>query len=466
MTSPGASSSASLTRELLSLAWPAVLQGLVATVVLFTDRLILGRYATEAIGSMGISGPVLWSVFSVFGAYSAGIIAVIGRAVGARSLDRVARILPAVLRFAAGVGLVVAIVGILTRHAIAEGLSGGSATSEQIQTWAADYMLIVFAAAPLHFVATAGMTALQAGGDTRTPMWVSAAAGLTNLGVSVVLVYGLWGLPELGVTGAALGTASAFALELALTLWALRRSRGPVRLGMSPPAADPSEGPPLRSVLKVSAPTFSEKILYHSGYVAFTALIGHLGDVPLAAHQALLAIESVSFISADAFGIAAGALVAMKLGGERPDEAEQVGWRALWISAGVLSLVSLVFLLVPEACVAIFTDDPEVIRLGAQCLRVAAVAQPLMAITDAMAGALRGAGDTKTPMRAAVLGPILVRLSACAVLAYPMGLGLLGIWIGSTLDWVVRATWLTLAFRRGDWRHIEVDVKASERSPR
>lgn len=429
-----------------------MLQGLVTTLVLFTDRLFLGRYATEALGSMGVAGPLLWSVFSVFGAYSAGIVAVIGRAMGAGQGQRARDTLRAVLSFAVVVGVVVAVLGWFLRWPVAELLAGGARTSHAVRAMAADYMGIVFAVAPLHFVATAAATSLQASGDTRTPMVIGAAAGLINLVISWTLVYGHAGFPELGVRGAALGTAAAFATQCALLLAALWARSGALRLRRDrSDRVSARAGASLRAVLRISGPALGERVLYHSAYVVFTALIGHLGDVAMAAHQSLIAVEAISFVAAEGMGVAAGALVAQKLGAGRPDEAVDAGRLAAILGALALSAVSLVFLIVPERCIGIFTDDPEVIELGARCLRVAAVAQPLMAITDALAGALRGAGDTRTPMQAAFVGPVLVRLSACAILAYPAGLGLLGIWIGSTLDWLVRTLWLTRAFAARRW---------------
>ena len=106
--------------------------------------------------------------------------------------------------------------------------------------------------------------------------------------------------------------------------------------------------------------------------------------------------------------------------------------------------------------IGVFTDDAEIIATGAQCLKVAALAQPLMALTDAMAGALRGAGDTKNPMRAAIAGPLVVRLFMCWLLAFHLEFGLLGIWIGTTFDWLVRGVYLTVVFARGRWRSIVV----------
>ena len=81
--SPAVPSAPALLRDVIRLAWPAVVQGLLTTVVFFTDRLILGGYSDLALGSMSISGPLMWSVMSVFGAISAGTMAVVGRRVGA-----------------------------------------------------------------------------------------------------------------------------------------------------------------------------------------------------------------------------------------------------------------------------------------------------------------------------------------------------------------------------------------------
>ena len=123
---------------------------------------------------------------------------------------------------------------------------------------------------------------------------------------------------------------------------------------------------------------------------------------------------------------------------------------------GVLSVIGVIFFVMAEVLVGLFTQDPLVMEEGVRCLRIAALAQPLMAWTDVHAGALRGAGDTRSPMVVALVGPVLVRVVACWLLAYEMGLGLAGIWIGSTLDWGVRSIWLSLVFRRGKWQHVNV----------
>lgn len=430
-----------------ALAWPASVHGLLGTVVLFTDRLLLGRYHADAIGSMQIAGPLLWSVFGVFGAFAVGVLAVVGRAAGAGDAARLRRTVRAALACALLVGGAVGAAGWLLRGPLALFLGSGDATSEAVRALARDYLTVVFPATPLHFAGVAAVTALQAMGDTRTPLRIGLVSGLVNLGVGWVLIYGRFGAPALGVTGAAIGTAAAFAVEAALALAALRARVPPAR-GAAPPE--------WRALLRVSLPAFGERALYHVGFLSFAALIGRLGDVAMAAHQSLLAVESLGFIGAEAFGVAGGALVAQKLGARRPDDAAACGWIATGLGVAVLTAVGLVFLVFARPLVSIFTTDPAVIELGTACLRVAAVAQPLMAACAALGGALRGAGDTRSPLVTAIVGPIVVRLTATYLLAFEMGLGLLGVWIGSTIDWVVRTVWLALLFRRGRWRSVEV----------
>jgi Na+-driven multidrug efflux pump len=119
-------------------------------------------------------------------------------------------------------------------------------------------------------------------------------------------------------------------------------------------------------------------------------------------------------------------------------------------------VVGLILFLFAEPLVAMFSTTPEVISVGSKCLRIAAIAQPLMAITDVYGGALRGAGDTISPMLSAIVGPLLIRLTLCWYLAFHLDWGLVGIWIGSTADWAVRALWLWAVFRRGRWMRLRI----------
>ncbi|MFU8806413.1 MAG: MATE family efflux transporter [Bradymonadaceae bacterium] len=436
-------------RDVVSLTWPAVLQGMVATAVFSTDRLIIGRYASEALSSMAIASPIAWSVTSIFGAYMAGVVAVTGRAVGALDSRRAAAALRSSLVFAVFIGVIVAAAAWIGREPLIALLTSEEATSEAVRSGAADYLAIVLCAAPLFFVAATAMASLQAAGDTRTPLIIAAMAGVANLALSWVLVFGHLGAPELGLRGAAIGTVLAFALQAAGALFALHRSRGPLRLSATSDSDERRRA--LGSILRISRSALGERLLYHTAYVASIALVGHLGDVSLAAHESLLGIEAIGFTAAGGFAIAAATLVAQGMGRKSAEEAYRSGQTAAAIGLAVGLALGAIFLIFPRQLIGLFTTDEAVIETGAQCLRIAAIAQPAMILADTWSGALRGAGDTFTPLVSAILGPVFMRLGACWFFAWYLDMGLVGFWIGTTLDWYVRATWTGIAFRRRRW---------------
>ena len=124
------------------------------------------------------------------------------------------------------------------------------------------------------------------------------------------------------------------------------------------------------------------------------------------------------------FAVAATTLVGQNLGAERPDEAEKAGYESRRMAVVVMSVMGVVFLLFPRPLVSIFSADPEVMELAVVCLRLVAVSQPALATIMVLAGALRGAGDTRAIVKITLLGFILVRICVAYVLAVVLGLAL------------------------------------------
>jgi putative MATE family efflux protein len=444
-----------MNRDLVGEVWrlvvPVILQGLVVTVVFFTDRLLIGQYSATGLASMQISGPLMWSVFSVFNAFSAGTMAVIGRAVGAEDSNRARHTLSSVLVLGLCIGIVVTAAGMGLRPWFADVLASGT-DSVEAQQMAIQYMGATFLAVPFNLVQVCGITALQADGDTKTPMWISAFTGISNLLISWVLLWGYGPFPELGILGTGIGSLVALILGSILVLISLWVRQGHSTLRpYSPPSWHA-----LRPVLKLSIPAFGEKLVFHSAFVMFAAYVGHLGQKAMAANQALIAIESLGFIVAHAFSVASAAMVAQKMGANKPEQAAEAGWISAGLGVAVLGTTGMLFWFFPETLLKCFTSDPEIIAMGVPCLRLAAWVQPLMAIYEAMAGGLRGAGDTRTPMIAAFIGPGVIRLALCWALAFHFEMGLYGIWVGTSVDWLVRVVILTTVFRRGRWKLLKV----------
>jgi putative MATE family efflux protein len=237
---------------------------------------------------------------------------------------------------------------------------------------------------------------LRGAGDSRTPMLVTALANVINVAVSYTLIYGHLGMPALGAVGSAWGAFASRLVGAIILVIVVLRGRNDVRAG-----GGGSWAPSLRifgGILKVGVPAALEEVLVISAFATLTPIVASLGTVSLAAQRVVINILSLSFLPGLGFGLAATALVGQAIGARRPDEARAViqislRWAMLWMGG-----LGLLFFIFAEALVRIFSADPAMIATGAAAIRVVAFTQPFWAATFVYAGALRGTGDTRTPL--------------------------------------------------------------------
>lgn len=442
-------------REVLQLARPAIAQSLLQTMTFVVDRGMLGHHGASSIAALQIGGSIGWGLFIVATSFTAGTVAVVGRAVGARD--------EGAARDAARASLGIALAASVLAIAVGAGLTALSPIAfpeagETVVGGARGYLAVILPSFPLLLVAIALASIVQASGDTRTPFLAGAFGNLLNLGLDWVFIFGRLGAPELGPAGAGIGTAASWFGQV-VVLWALWPGLGrapslmPRRRGSSSRQGGPGGVPAAaRRILRVTWPSTGERGVQAAGYFLYVGMIGALGETAMAAHQSLIALEALSWLSADGFGVAAGAVVAQRLGARAPGEARRGGWVATALAATALSLCGLVFLSFPDPLLAAFTGGRgELTDLAVPCLRIAALAQPFMAAAVVLSCALRAAGATGWVFGVALLGGVGVRLGVTGLAAFGLGLGLTGVWLGSTVDWIVRAGVLAWLFHRGAW---------------
>ncbi len=430
-----------LAREVRRLAVPAIAQSLLQTLVFVVDRAMLGQHGEASLAAMQIAGPLEWSLWSVFSAFTVGTIARVGLHVGAgqRALSR--RATWASLAYAVGAGLLVTAAAPFIVRYIGVVVPGASPATVEA---ARSYLAWTLAGSPLEFVGSAAVAALQASGDTRTPLAIGVACNVIHVGTNRVLILGTPWTPAFGAAGAGFSTVLTFTLEAALAIAALSRASGAVSLRRDGPPAAGSWRDEAREVRRVSLPSLAERVLYHVGFLGFVLIIARLGDDVMAANQALISVEAICFLSADGFGIAAAALVAQKLGAGRPAEARQCALIATRYAVVLLTTLGVVFLVGRSAVLSLFSSDPRIVALGATAVPVLALAQPFMAGAIVLAQAVRGGGFTRAVLGVSAVGALVVRLSCTYALALALGLGLRGVWLGSTCDWVVRSLLLVV----------------------
>jgi putative MATE family efflux protein len=298
-----------------------------------------------------------------------------------------------------------------------------------------------------------GNASLRGAGDTRTPLYVMLVVNGLNIAVAWTAINGPFGLPQFGVVGSAMG---AFVGRMAggiLVIAILLKGRSGIRLKLAGLRPDWDL---IRRMLHVGLPSGLEQLFFRTGHMGFARILAALGTAAYAANTVAMNALSLSFMPGFGFALAATTLVGQSLGAEAPEEAEQRGYISYRLGATLMTVIGLVIVLFSPQIIGFFTDDPQVVTLGATPLRVAGMIQPLLAATMIFAGGLRGAGDTRFPMVITGGSIWLIRLPLAYLLALVAGWGLLGAWVALGLDLSLRGVLNYLRFRGGRWKNVKV----------
>jgi len=439
-----------LNRSVLELAWPVLVQQLALSLVQLVDTFLVGHLGSDALAGVGIATFIQYTPQAGAFAITAGTTAVLARDMGAGQHDRAS----ATLRH----GLLIAAVwGILSSFAIfvaahwslsVMGTTGGALDSGT--RWL-QFAAPGVAASALLFVATGG---LQGAGDTRTPMVVMICVNVVNAVVAYTLIHGSFALPRLGVAGSGIGFSASQIAGMLLILAVLTPGRGGLKMYW--PAFLHIDREIMRRILKVGLPAGMEQIQFQFAMLVYTHIIAGLGTTALAAHSVAIRIQGLAFLPGMAFSQAATAITGQALGAGNSRLAERAAFSATRFAFIALSCVAVLLALFGGPITRAFIDDPAVTDVGRRLLMVFAVAQPAIAVTFTLSGALRGAGDTRAVMLISSVSPWLVRVVLAYFLAVVLGWGVAGAWLGAVADMWVRAILIAIRFQRGRWKAIRV----------
>ncbi len=264
--------------------------------------------------------------------------------------------------------------------------------------------------------------------DVALPItFALVSANLVNAIGDYALIYGHLGFRAHGIAGSGWSTCFAriyMALVLALTLAWVERKRTAHEPG---PRIDLAR---IRALLKLGLPASGQILLEIGAFSAATALCARLGPVQLSGHEIALNCAAFTFMVPLGISSAAAVRVGQNLGRKDVLGARRAGWSAILLGAGFMTCAGLVFVSLPGMIARAFSPDREVVRIGATLLLVAAAFQLFDGLQVVTTGALRGAGDTHTPMIANLIAYWLIGLPLGYVLAFRLNMGALGIWIG------------------------------------
>lgn len=427
-------------RPMVRIALPVAIAEVGWVSMQIVDVAMVGRLGAEAIGAVGI-GSIAFFAFGVPGmGFLLGLDTLVSQAFGGGRHAECDRWLRHGLCLA--IGLTVPLTGVawlvglsLNRWGFDPAVLDLTRPYFAIVTWSLLPLLLY--AAFRHY--------LQAVAVVAPVMFALVSANLINAAVNWVLVFGHLGAPALGVEGAAWATCISrlyMAAVLGVTVVAHRTTVWPLAAGVGAES--------LRRLLALGGPAAAQRTLEFGAFAAVTALAGLLEPATLAAHHIVTNLAGLTFMVPLGISSATAVRVGHGIGRRDATSAAGAGWMGIALGAGFMTLAAAVFVSVPRPILRIFILEPMVVDTGVVLLLVAAVFQIFDGLQVVATGALRGLGDTRTPMLLNLAGHWIIGLPVGYALCFYAGWGVVGLWIGLSVGLI-----LVGAVLLGTWRRRE-----------
>jgi len=438
-------------RDLLALAIPIVL-GMSSQIVLnLVDTAMVGRIGHQAQAAAGLGGFAFWMIANLALGIGTGVQTMCSRRHGENRPEAAGAVLDVSLVFCF-------VIALPAGWLLAQGAGWvfSLATSDPlIESEGSGYLAIRMM----------GLGAVVANycyrgfynGVSRPMIYMSSLAliQVVNIFLNWVFIFGNLGARPMGVDGAAL--ASVLAAVFGLTFYSIitvvfsdiRSVFRPLRF-RNLLAAGPGR------LLRLSWPESIRGVLVMIGFFAFLELHEGLGSREAAAGAILVNIASGGYLLALGFGLACSTLVGRNLGRGDPEEARRMVWLGVKMATLVLLFPAALVTLLPAEVLGIFTPDQLVIETAVPALRVFAVAAIADALPIVLMYGLLGAGATRWVAGVQIVQQYVIMLPLAWLLAYPLGLGVLGLWIGMAGSRAALALVAVPKFRGTSWESISV----------
>ena len=437
-----------LRRAIWDLAWPVIIANFLQVLATTIDLVMVGRIGEAEIAAVGVGGNLVFFTFTLMIGVTSGTVALVARSFGEKRPQHADHILFQSLLVGGILSIPLLVVGTFFSQAIVAPFS-----PPDVLPLAADYVAIIFVSVPALFTIFIGTAALRAAGDSRTPLVIGVIENLVNFGINYTLIFGNFGFPALGVRGAAIGTAISYFVGAMLFLGLFADHRVRVGVRREKPLVNRAT---VKRILRIGLPACAEQFAFQVGIMIWIVFIVSFGTAAVAAHQVGLRVQSFAFMPGLGLSIASAALVGQNLGARHPEWAERSAREATKLSIAVMGVIAAFnFVFAPWIALA-FSEPGTAVDLAVLFIRIHALSIPAVGLFFTLSGSLRGAGDTKWPLYASVLGTYAIRLPLSALFGFTFQWGLIGIWVSLPIEYYLRSVIIMRRFRSGAWKTVAI----------
>src|SRR6266566_50337 len=435
----------SLGRAILLLAIPMVLEMVMESLFAIVDVYWVAHLGADAIATVGLAESIITLVYCVAMGLSMAITAMVSRRIGEKDPEGAA--VAAMQALIAGTALAVAIA--VSGALFAAKLLTIMGASAEVVATGRQYTAVLLGSSISIVLLFLNNGAFRGAGDAAIAMRVLWVSNLINLILDPCFIFGLGPFPKLGVTGAAVSTTIGRSIGVIYQLWILFRGNSRVRITARVLRVDWKV---MVRLIRVSIYGMFQFAISQTSWMVLVRIVSSFGSVAVAGYT--IAVRIIIFVILPSWGLssAAATLVGQNLGASKPERAERSVWLTGFYNVVFLGVVAVVLISVPEPLIRLFTNDPQVIPFGVNCLRIISYGNLAYAYGMVMVQSFNGAGDTFTPTMVNIFCYWLFQIPLAYLLAFPAGLGPKGVFAAIPIAETAIAIVGVILFRRGRWK--------------
>ena len=427
---------------------PAVIDLSSQTLMWTFEAILIGKVSAAALAGHSMAIQVILVFFAVLLTFVVGASLIINRHLGAKETWEANHIFGQAMML----GILMAVAFALIWHSGAIHIfklikEGGSSTA---QAAGVTYLRTVSFFAPLLITNFIAIGIIRATGDTHYSMLVNIIVNSLNVMLAPLLIFGWLGFPRLEVKGAAIAAGVSHSLGFLIT-FALVRSRK-LKLFLSFKELTTPKLESFKQLFKVGLPTTVEQLTWASGQLVVTSFVAGIGVTSLTTHAVFLRLQSVLSMVYMGFALSAMSTMGQTLGASLNDLAEKMAHTAHRVMAVFIVGVVFIMLFFSKAIIHVFTTDPATVALGRRVIYIFAFAQIPKALSNVLAGNMRGIGELKWLMWTTIIFVLIFEVGFNYIAAFILGWGLFGIWAIQTTDESIRLGLNYWRFHAGSWR--------------
>ncbi|WP_409304232.1 MATE family efflux transporter [Peribacillus sp. SCS-155] len=430
--------------NLFFLTWPIFLEIFLFMLMGIADTFMLSAISDDAVSGVGASNQYLHIAILILEVIGNGASIVVAQYIGSKRYEEAAKISALSVILNLIVGLVMSAVFLIFCGRMLEALN----LQGEILTHAQNYLTIVGGAIFLQAIINSLAAIIRVHGFTKEAMLVSLGMNVIHVIGNYALIFGKFGLPEMGVQGAAISTVVSRFLALLVFFWLLYRVlEVKVRVKYYFSLSKEYVG----KVLKIGIPSAFEQVMYQACQIVFLYYATFLGASSLAARQYAQNISMFIFLFAIAIGVGTSIIVGRLVGANRSDEAYQRVWKSLYAAISVTVAMVMAVIIFRKPLMELFTNDPEIIHLGTSVLLLSVLLETGRTFNIVLINSLRASGDAKYPLWIGIFSMVCMSLPLGYFLVFHLDLGLPGIWMAIAADEWTRAVIMAFRWRSRKW---------------